>query len=295
MPRNVSGHFVRSKSGWRHAAAAGIWKAPSDPSIYGVIEADVTQALGYLERLEAATGERVTITHLVAKAVAHGLAENPQCNGYIRFGRVYLRDEVDVFVLVAITPENAPVEGGQKADLSGVVVRGADRVSLPELAKVVRQSARGARHEGKEAFDRLRRALGFTTPFVTRLGLKVATFLQYDLNVNLSALGVPQDSFGGAMVSSMGMFGVRLGFPAIVPIMRHSLSMGVCRVEQRPWVVDGQICVRSILPLSVTLDHRVVDGYQAGRVGQAIKDLLEDPERFLGPVATPPQTATDAP
>jgi pyruvate/2-oxoglutarate dehydrogenase complex dihydrolipoamide acyltransferase (E2) component len=292
MQPNVRGHFVRSRSGWRHAAASGIWKAPADPSIYGVIEADVTGALDYLAQVEAATGEKVTITHLVSKAVAHGLAENPQCNGYIRFRRVYLRDEVDVFVLVAITPDNADVGGGQKADLSGVVIRGADRMSLVELARKVRESARGARTEGKEAFDRLRRALGFTLPTVTRLGLKLSTFLQYELNLNLSRLGVPKDSFGGAMVSSMGMFGVKLGFPAIVPIMRHSLSMGVCRVEERPWVVDGQICVRSILPLSVTLDHRVVDGYQAGKVGQAIKDLLEDPARFLGPAA--PQTASAA-
>jgi pyruvate dehydrogenase E2 component (dihydrolipoamide acetyltransferase) len=98
------------------------------------------------------------------------------------------------------------------------------------------------------------------------------------LNLNLSRFGVPRDTFGGAIVSSMGMLGIRYGFAPLVPAMRLSCLIGVGRVEERAVVVDGSIVIRPILPLTATLDHRVIDGAQAGRLAATLTQLLGDPE-----------------
>ena len=111
-----------------------------------------------------------------------------------------------------------------------------------------------------------------------RIGLRIATYLQYELNLNLSRFGLPRDTFGGAIVSSMGMLGIRYGFSPLVPAMRLSCLIGVGRVEERPVAVDGQVVIRSILPLTATLDHRVIDGAQAGRLATTLTRLLSDPE-----------------
>ena len=53
--------------------------------------------------------------------------------------------------------------------------------------------------------------------------------------------------------------------------------LGTGRISERPWVKDGQIVVRKILPLSMTFDHRVTDGVDAAQFLSKIIRYLEDP------------------
>ncbi len=48
---------------------------------------------------------------------------------------------------------------------------------------------------------------------------------------------------------------------------------------------DGQPVVRQILPLTMTLDHRFVDGYQAATMARVFREYMEDPAAF-DPVPT---------
>lgn len=53
--------------------------------------------------------------------------------------------------------------------------------------------------------------------------------------------------------------------------------LGVGRIKARPAAVDGEICVRQTMWLSLTFDHRLVDGAPAARFLQRIKQLIEEP------------------
>lgn len=53
--------------------------------------------------------------------------------------------------------------------------------------------------------------------------------------------------------------------------------LGTGRISERPWVKDGQIVVRKILPLSLTFDHRVTDGVDAAQFLSKIIRYIEDP------------------
>ncbi|MEO9189723.1 MAG: 2-oxo acid dehydrogenase subunit E2, partial [Acetobacteraceae bacterium] len=53
--------------------------------------------------------------------------------------------------------------------------------------------------------------------------------------------------------------------------------IGVNRIVARPVVRDGQIVVRKMMNLSSSFDHRVVDGWDAARFIQELKELLEQP------------------
>ena len=57
--------------------------------------------------------------------------------------------------------------------------------------------------------------------------------------------------------------------------------LGVYRMEERPVVKDGQIVVRKMMYLSVTLDHRVVDGGEAARFMNTMKRYLGDPTTLI--------------
>ena len=274
---NVPGQFVKRASTWRMLAPL-VWGQPNDSTIYGILDVDVSRALAFLERKAADTGSKLTLTHLVTRALALTFKQHPDCNAYVRRGRIYQRRDVDLFVLVASSEATSPTATDMSADLSGIRVACADGLNLAELAQQLRRSAADIRTGTRDTVAPLKRFLRAFPPFLGRIGLRIATYLQYELNLNLSRFGLPRDTFGGAIVSSMGMLGIRYGFSPLVPAMRLSCLIGVGRVEERPVAVDGQIVIRSILPLTATLDHRVIDGAQAGRLATTLTRLLSDPE-----------------
>jgi pyruvate dehydrogenase E2 component (dihydrolipoamide acetyltransferase) len=57
--------------------------------------------------------------------------------------------------------------------------------------------------------------------------------------------------------------------------------LGVGRIKDRPAVVDGAIVARKMMWLSLTFDHRLVDGAPAGRFLQYVKNLIQDPIHWL--------------
>ena len=61
----------------------------------------------------------------------------------------------------------------------------------------------------------------------------------------------------------------------------------VARLKDRPWVVDGQVVPRPVLRICGTFDHRVIDGFSAGRVSGEVEQIFMAPERLLTPDEQP--------
>ncbi|MGC9057488.1 MAG: dihydrolipoamide acetyltransferase family protein [Candidatus Micrarchaeia archaeon] len=84
---------------------------------------------------------------------------------------------------------------------------------------------------------------------------------------------------GTFTITNWGSIGGTFG----TPILNYPecAILGVGRIEKKPWVVGDKIEIRHILPLSLTFDHRIVDGAQAARFLVDIKRYLEDPTHLL--------------
>ena len=61
----------------------------------------------------------------------------------------------------------------------------------------------------------------------------------------------------------------------------NSYILGVGRVAERPAVYNGEVCKRSLMYLSLTFDHRLVDGAPAARFLGRIREMLERPYLLL--------------
>jgi len=76
-------------------------------------------------------------------------------------------------------------------------------------------------------------------------------------------------------ISNYGAFGGMYATPIINP--PEIAILGTGRISERPWVKDNKIVIRKILPLSLTFDHRVIDGGEAARFLNRVVGYLEDP------------------
>ncbi|MFY0535864.1 2-oxo acid dehydrogenase [Nannocystis pusilla] len=208
--RNFKARPAAGLSLFRRLALA-TWDDPRDPSIRGTLELDATAALAHLEALHARTGERATITHLVGRALAVVLAERPELHVLVRRGRLYPREDVDIFQ-VALTEAPAPVGG---CDLTGLVIRGADRKSLADIAREFGERVAKVRRGSDPQLGPTRRRLASLPPALLRPLQAALDVLQYRLELHVP--GFPRDPFGSAAVTNLGMFGVRWAYAPLFP------------------------------------------------------------------------------
>jgi len=76
-------------------------------------------------------------------------------------------------------------------------------------------------------------------------------------------------------ISNWGHFGGTFATPVIN--YPDAAILGTGRISDKPWVKEGQIVIRKILPLSLTFDHRVTDGADAATFLSKVMRYLEDP------------------
>ncbi|WBB69019.1 dihydrolipoamide acetyltransferase family protein [Micromonospora sp. WMMD812] len=87
---------------------------------------------------------------------------------------------------------------------------------------------------------------------------------------------------GTFTLNNYGVFGV----DGSTPIINHpeAALLGVGRIVDKPWVVDGQLAVRKVTQLSLTFDHRVCDGGVAGGFLRHVADCVEQPALLIAAV-----------
>lgn len=262
---------IRMKiQGWRKISAA-TWGHPNDPQIYGDLEIDATAALEFVDAAREATGVRLTMTHMVGKALAHALGEHPDLNVRMYRGHFIQRETVDVFFIASMA------EG---TELSGVKVERADEKPVVDIARELSERAGRLRGGEDVEFGKTKRMLARTPRRLLHYAMRGAAWLTSDLNLDLKQHGLPRQAFGSVMVSSVGMFGIQHAYAPLSPYYRIPFLVLVGEVATKPAVVEGRIEPRPLVTLSATMDHRYLDGFHAARLARSTREYLEDPKRF---------------
>ena len=92
-------------------------------------------------------------------------------------------------------------------------------------------------------------------------------------------LGVSEMQGGVFTITNLGSFGIDAFTPIInVP---ETAVLGLGRIRREPVVVDDKIVARDQLSLSLTFDHRIVDGAPAARFLQTVSQAIENPSAWL--------------
>jgi pyruvate dehydrogenase E2 component (dihydrolipoamide acetyltransferase) len=168
---------------------------------------------------------KVSVNDIIIKVAAVALMQHPQVNASFQDKAIRYYERADIGVAVAIE------EG-----LITPVVRSADRKSIGQISREVRQLAERAR-----------------------------------------ARKLQPDEYTGATfsISNLGMFGIDEFTAIINPPEAAILAVGA--MQPKPVVRDGEVVVRQIMRVTMSCDHRIVDGATGAKFLQTFKKILENP------------------
>jgi len=106
---------------------------------------------------------------------------------------------------------------------------------------------------------------------ISELAAEVASLTQKARSSTLTE----EDVKGGTFtVTNLGMFDVDIFTPLINP--PQCAILGVGRIAERPVVVEGKVLPKPTMTLSLSFDHRIVDGVPAAKFLRTVKELVED-------------------
>jgi pyruvate/2-oxoglutarate dehydrogenase complex dihydrolipoamide acyltransferase (E2) component len=219
-----------------------------------LVQVDVSNAM------ERVTSEDLSPTAFVLACIGRAVAAHPEVHAYRGWsGRLLIHRHVDVATMVEVhTPDGVfPLAHP---------VRNAESRTVSDISAELR----GIRHDPTvSASGRLLMQWGSRVgqvPGLIGLGYLAA---QRSPSVRRRTGTVTASSVG----MMMGGNGFAIGTPTI-----STLTVIIGGMGERPWVIDGELTVRTILDLTVQIDHRVVDGAPAARFGATLRQLLEHPD-----------------
>lgn len=257
----------RFNTPWRVTAAA-IYTTPTDSRVYGTLDIDVTSAKKFLDE-KRAEGVKLTMVHLATAVLARAIAfDVPEMNCFIRRGAVVGRERLDVMV---------PVSVGGESGVTAAVVRDAHARRVSDIAEEIRNKASRGR-AGEEIRAAKNKYLLNRIPWPLRRPVfLLLKWITVDMGTEIPALGLSAHSFGSFVVSDIGSFGLNTGMTALMPAAKVPCVVVLGKIEEKPVVRNGEIVVRTMLPLTGTFDHRIVDGMQIGKLARAIKRNFRKP------------------
>ena len=211
---------------WRKIAL-GSWHDGGDPSVYGVLDLDATRIVERQKTFAARTGQKPpSVTSIVARATALTLKRYPQINGLIRWGRIYGRKTVTLFLQTAVDDEGK--------ELSGLTIENAEDKTLHQIADEVAQKARAIREDRDPAFKKSKATFSNIPAFLMHRVLNTISFLLYTLNLDLRWAGLPKDPFGSVMITSIGSLGLDEAFAPLVAYSRVCWNNSGTKTVQLP-------------------------------------------------------------
>jgi pyruvate dehydrogenase E2 component (dihydrolipoamide acetyltransferase) len=256
--------------------AIGTWATAYDPTVYGTLSVRMEKALKYIERFREVNGVRLTVTHLVARAVAVALRKVPDANAILRFNKIYLRQSVVISVLVVQTDQ-----GDGKVDLTAARIDEADKKSLKEMASEMAATIEKVRQRKDVALEKGKSTVGMIPFMFMNTFLKLLHFLMYTLNLDLSAFGMPKDAFGGVTITNVGSLGLDIAYVPLVPYTATPIFIAPGAVSDEPVVEDGKVIAGKVMRINASFDHRFIDGAHAAQLARIVKEMMENPfEQF---------------
>jgi len=231
--------------------------------IKALIEVDVTAAREKIALINSNSQKSISFTAWILKCIAQSISEHKQVQAF-KGGKtgLILFDDVDISIVVE------RIVQGSRVPLPAVI-RKANHKSSAQLFTEIESLKYQDISKGNEVVlgkDKPPRAIG--------LFLHLPQWIRLFIwNILLSNPLFVRKMMGTSMVTSVGMMGNARGW--FIPFTIHPVCFALSAIVKRSEFENGAIALREYLPLTILIDHDVIDGAPAARFISRLTEIIE--------------------
>jgi pyruvate dehydrogenase E2 component (dihydrolipoamide acetyltransferase) len=246
-----------------------------------IIKADVLSAKASVKTAEPISSGHYTLEPVTAmrKIIASRLLESKQTVPHF-----YLSIDCQLDNLIALR-QQINETAAQKISINDFIIKAA-ALSMKKMPEVNSSWAQDGirRYSNVDIAVAVSVEGGLVTPIVASADGKTLSQISAtmkDLVVRAKANKLKPEEFqgGGFTISNLGMFGIKNFCAIINPPQSCILAVGA--TEQKPVARDGQIVIATVMNITLSCDHRVVDGVVGANFLQTFKGFLQNPIQML--------------
>ena len=220
----------------------------------------------------------VDVTHCLVAAAGRAISEVPRMNQFVVGRRLYKRK--DLWVTFSMKRKKL----NQRAKIAAVKLDLPPGQSFQEFCQRVNEKIGVERSETKTYADKELNFFNLFPRSVLRAFVGLFRFIDY-FNLLPGSFIKGDGFYTSCFVANLGSLGMRPGFHHLYEWGTCPLFMMVGRIEDRPVVEDGQVVVRKMIHIRWSYDERIDDGLTANSGIIAARQVIENPEEYLGCLA----------
>lgn len=237
----------KQKSLFRKIALT-LWNKHGDPSVYSFIELDVT-----------ALKTKPLLLTCIVKALGETMNKNKELCSIIKWGHIVERPDKTISIMV-----NVP---GQKMDdLSALNLEDVHLMSSEEIQSKIEIKATAVRERRDPHLGPILNLIRYIPGLFLKFFLKLYEFSIYELGFRTGLSFMPFRPFGSIIVSNVGSLGINNALLPLVPLARAVIMVSVGKISKEARVRNDSICIREVVQIGITFDHRLFDGSHAAKM-----------------------------
>jgi len=244
------------------------WDEPQDGIIQNKYQVDVSNINTFMAECKEKQGIKISLTHIVVKAIGEVLKAAPDINGKIVLGKYIPFDHANVCCLV-------DVQDGQ--DLAFFLVEDVDKLTIEDIAEEIDSKGRKIKTLQDEHLKTRTNNMKYLPTFVMNVLNYVLLIVTTWFGKEMKDGGIQAHPFGGAVVSNVGIFGVKDGTAPVIAGGFSPCTITINQIVDRPIVKDGKIVIAPTVNINVSIDHRYLDGSRAKTLSKILNLYLQNP------------------
>jgi hypothetical protein len=238
---------TQKKSLFRKIAVT-LWNKHGDPSVYSFVELDVTHLK-----------TKAQLLSMVVKSLGETMNRNRELSSIIKWGGIVQRADKTISVMV-----NIP--GPKMDDLSALNLEDIHLMPVEEIQSKIETKATAVRDQRDPHLGPMLKLIRYIPRILLKFFLKIYEFSIYELGFRFGLRFLPFKPFGSIIVSNVGSLGIKNALLPLVPMARAVLMVSVGKISKEPRVVEDAVCVREVVQIGITFDHRFFDGSHASKM-----------------------------
>ncbi|MDO4581502.1 MAG: hypothetical protein Q4B96_02820 [Bacillota bacterium] len=238
---------------------------------------DLTQLNAYLEQKNANhDGYKYSIFQVVCAAILKTVILRPKLNRFIQGRRVYERNNLS---LAFVAKNQFSDDGGE----SLLMLRFQQDDNLETIHQAIDKHVHKVRDGDDDHTTDIINVVTKMPRWLLRIFIQILRFLDYYGRVP-QALVYDEPNFASVFLSNFGSIKLNAGYHHLNNWGTNSLFLVIGEKHLAPYYsADGTVEMRDTLPIGVTLDERIADGYYYAKSVHLFKYLMEHPQLLEAP------------